>query len=100
MGNVTPPPAAQATCIDPVTDGEQVDVTTHDYPPELTVAVGDTVTFNNNDDLNHTVSFRSSPDCGLMLIGESISVRLEGPGTYSYFCQFHAATMAGKIIVE
>ncbi len=99
---VTPPPAAAATCLEPVTDGEQIAVTEHKYPPEIRVGVGETVTFNNEDDLNLTVSFRGagSPDCGIMLIGQSISVRLEGPGTYDYFCQFHRPDMVGKIIVE
>jgi plastocyanin len=83
-----------------VTDGEQIEVTEHKYPAEIRVGVGETITFNNNDDLNHTVEFRGDPDCGIMLIGESISVRLEGPGEYSYFCRFHSPTMAGKIIVE
>jgi plastocyanin len=101
-GVVTPPPQAAATCIDPVTDGEQVALTEHKFPAEIRVGVGETVTFNNEDDLNHTVSFRGSgsPDCGIMLIGQSISVRLEGPGTYDYFCQFHRPDMVGKIIVE
>ena len=99
-GQVTPPPPAQATCIDPVTDGEQVEVTEHRYPPELRVGVGETVTFTNHDNLNHTVTFRGRPDCGIMLINQAISVRLDGPGEYSYFCQFHSPAMVGKIIVE
>ncbi len=100
VGNVTPPPPAEATCIDPVTDGEQIEITEHKFPAEITVGVGDTVTFNNADNLNHTVTFRSDPDCGIMLIGQSISVSLEGPGTYQYYCQFHSPTMRGTIIVE
>jgi len=100
VGQLTPPPPAEATCIDPVTDGEQVDVTEHKFPAEIRVGVGQTVTFTNSDNLNHTVTFRSDPDCGIMLIGQSISVRLEGPGTYDYFCQFFRPTMAGKIVVE
>jgi plastocyanin len=78
----------------------QIDVTDHTYPEEITVGVGETVTWNNNDNLNHTVTFRGSPDCGIMLIGESISVRFEGPGTYEYYCQFFRPGMAGKVTVE
>jgi hypothetical protein len=97
---VTPPPPADAECIEPVTDGEQIILTEHKFPAEIRVAAGETVTWVNQDDLNHTVSFRPSPDCGIMLRNQSISVRFNGPGTYDYYCQFHRPNMVGKVIVE
>jgi plastocyanin len=97
---VTRPPQANAECIEPVTTGEQIDVSEHRFPAEIRVAVGETVTWNNTDDLNHTVSFRGGPNCGIMLIGQSITARFDGPGTYEYVCQFHTPGMDGKVIVE
>jgi plastocyanin len=93
-------PAAAESCTDEPAEGEQIDVTTHAYPPETKVAAGSTVTWTNNDDLNHTVTFRSGPRCGIMLIGSSYTVQFDSAGSYDYFCEFHSTVMKGKIVVE
>jgi plastocyanin len=76
------------------------DVAMRDYkfvPKEITVEVGDTVTFTNEDSADHNAiaeddSFRT-PTFGE---GESESVTISEPGSYPYFCSLHS-NMEGRI---
>src|ERR1051326_1458056 len=59
-------------------------------PPHLTVQVGTTVTWENRDDIPHTVvasakQFRSQ----VLDTGERFSFTFTAPGTYQYFCSLH-----------
>jgi plastocyanin len=69
-------------------------------PPALTVKPGTTVTWVNDDDMPHLIAsadgkFKSSP---LLDTNGRFSVKVEKPGTYSYFCSLHPK-MQGKITV-
>jgi plastocyanin len=69
-------------------------------PAELTVAVGTTVTWDNHDDIPHSVVeknklFRSKA----LDTEESYSFTFAQAGTYDYFCGLHPH-MVGKIIVK
>jgi plastocyanin len=69
-------------------------------PETLTVAVGTTVTWINQDDIPHTVaaddkSFKSKA----MDTDERFSVTFTKPGEYGYFCSLHPH-MVGKVIVK
>jgi plastocyanin len=69
-------------------------------PLSLSVTVGSTVTWTNQDDEPHTVAsdaglFRS----GAMDTHESFSFRFDKPGTYHYACSIHPR-MVGTIIVQ
>jgi plastocyanin len=77
-----------------------IEVDTHAYPAETSVAAGSTVTWTNSDELNHTVTFRGGPRCGILLIGRSFTVQFDTPGSYDYFCEFHSAVMKGRVVVE
>jgi plastocyanin len=77
--------------------------------PELTVRVGDTVTWTNNGDAVHdVVSSDGAPvafDSGNMLVGDTFSFTFTEPGTYNYVCTFHSSGdpptgMVGTITVE
>jgi len=61
-------------------------------PPALTVAPGTKVTFTNDDQTAHTATSNTSGvfDTGTIQPGKSATVTLSKPGTYTYFCQFHA----------
>lgn len=73
-------------------------------PPELSVAMGTTVTWTNRDDVTHTVtSGKPGTKSGLF------DKELSGPGTsttfafstageFPYFCNIHQS-MTGKVIV-
>lgn len=68
-------------------------------PPELTVKPGTTVTWENADDIPHTVvengnKFRSKA----LDTGDKFSMSFANAGEVSYFCGLHPH-MKGKIIV-
>ncbi len=68
--------------------------------PTLTVPVGVTVTWINDDEEPHTVtakdgSFRSPA----LDHGDTFAYRFERPGTYAYFCAIHPH-MTATIIVR
>ena len=69
-------------------------------PANLTVAVGTTVTWTNNDAMDHTVT----SDTGLFDSGDisdhkSYSRMFSTAGTYSYHCTIHPG-MTGTISVK
>jgi plastocyanin len=69
-------------------------------PSSLTVKVGDTVTWTNNDSASHTVvaddgSFKSA-DLGQ---GASYQFTFKTAGTYTYKCSIHPS-MTGTIVVQ
>ena len=70
-------------------------------PQTITVPVGATVTWTNQDNAAHTVTsadnqFKKSP---VLKAGERFSSTFATAGTYSYFCSIHHR-MTGKIIVK
>ena len=68
-------------------------------PAQLTVKVGTTVTWKNQDDIPHTVvsagKFRSKP----LDTDDSYSFTFTTAGDYTYFCSLHPH-MKGTIKVE
>jgi plastocyanin len=70
-------------------------------PQAITVAVGTTVTWVNQDDIPHTVvaddkhSFKSK----VLDSDERFSFTFTKPGEYGYFCSLHPH-MTGKVIVK
>lgn len=68
-------------------------------PAELTITVGDTVTWTNRDAIEHTATSTSGAfDSGLLAQDESYSVTFTAPGTYDYLCTPHPM-MTGRIVV-
>ena len=69
-------------------------------PSEVTVKNGSTITFVNEDSMQHTATANNGVfDTGLIANGESKSVTLNDVGTFSYHCTPHPV-MKGKITVE
>lgn len=85
-------------------------------PPIITIGVGDTITWHNDDREGHTVTSGEgsgrfgwmndnfgSPDGGFdserFMPGESWNHKFEESGTFSYFCTIHP-WMEGVVIVE
>ena len=69
-------------------------------PDKIEIKVGDTVTWTNLDDRDHTViasddSFKS----GNLSRGESFSFKFKKPGTYTYACKYHPR-MKATIVVK
>ncbi len=71
-------------------------------PATIEVAAGDTVTWTNNDSAGHTVTQSPSGsgfNSGPLSQGGSFSQTFDTPGTFEYFCEFHA-NMTGTVIVS
>jgi amicyanin len=68
-------------------------------PAELTITVGDTVTWTNRDPMIHTAtSVNGAFDSGDLDQGESYSLTFTAAGTYDYLCTPHPS-MTGRIVV-
>ena len=78
-------------------------VTIHDFafgPGSISVAVGSTVTWTNQDSVSHTVTADDgSFDSGRLAQGATFSQTFDTPGTYTYHCAIHPS-MTGTITVE
>ena len=83
-------------------------------PAKLTVAKGTTVTWNQMDPGFHTVTSGTveqggagvtpKPDgmfgSGQLAKGKTFSHQFDTPGTFTYFCEIHPATMRGEVTVN
>jgi len=74
-------------------------------PAEISVGVGETVTWSNDDTAAHTVTSGSAVDgpddifdSSLFLAGTTFEVTFDTEGTFPYFCMVHP-WMAGTVIV-
>ena len=80
----------------------QVIIENFTFSPEtLTVPVGTEVTWENRDDIPHTVTSDDTTTFASTLLdtGDRFSFQFTQPGTYPYFCSVHP-TMTAKVIVE
>ncbi len=71
-------------------------------PADLTVNIGDTITWSNDDENIHTATHRSDPalfDSGTMEAGDEFSFTFSEEGEVRYFCRFHP-WMTGVVTVQ
>jgi len=75
------------------------------FPSVVTVDVGETVTWSNDDTAAHTVTSGSAADgpdgafdSSLFMAGTTFDVTFDEAGTFDYFCMVHP-WMAGQVIV-
>jgi plastocyanin len=79
-----------------------VDIKNLAYVPDsVEIPVGGTVTWTNSDTVPHTATAkeREALQSGTLNPGDSYSQTFDQPGTFDYFCEFHA-NMKGTIIVK
>jgi len=91
-------PAASADSASDV----MVDITDFAFnEASVTIPVGGSVTWTNNDSAPHTATAqdRDVLQTGTLNQGESFTQVFDTPGTYEYFCEFHP-NMSGTVIVE
>jgi len=85
-----------------ITYGRTVRLTIANYafhPSALTVRAGTTIAVTNADSTAHTATVTSgASDSGTIKPGQTARFTLNRPGSYSYYCQFHAF-MTGTIKV-
>ncbi len=87
-------PAAQA----PASGGDKVAVADNTFTPaSIEVAVGDTVTFENEGQIAHTVT-GDDFDSGSLAPGDTFTFKASEKGSFKYVCTFHAG-MQGTIEV-
>lgn len=77
-------------------------------PTDIRITRGATVTWVNDDNVEHYVNTDSHPghtyelgqNSSALKTGQSFSYTFAKPGVYPYHCSAHAGTMAGTVIVE
>ena len=70
-------------------------------PSSITVDVGDTITWTNDDTAPHTITTSSGPQTlssPYLSKGQSWSFTFRTPGTYSYYCAVHPYMRAQVIV--
>ena len=98
------PAAETTTTVAPApTGGTTVSIKDFAFAPKsLTVKVGDTVTWTNEDDSTHTATSDDSVtpkfDSGDIDTSKTGTVTFTKAGTYAYHCDFHG-NMHGTIVV-
>jgi len=72
-------------------------------PEDLTINVGDTVNWTNNDGMGHTANSTDGPDSfdsGNIAAGATWSFTFTEAGTYNYKCDYHSSMTASITVVE
>ncbi|MBI4883972.1 MAG: cupredoxin domain-containing protein [Actinobacteria bacterium] len=68
-------------------------------PAETHVSVGESVTWTNNDNQQHTATSAGNFDAGAIQPQQSASVTFDTAGTFVFICSFHPF-MTGTIVVD
>jgi plastocyanin len=68
-------------------------------PATVTIQVGDSVTWTNQDSTAHTATGSGGFDTGSLGNGESAAVTFDTAGTFAYVCSIHPQ-MSGTVVVE
>jgi len=98
----TPPPATSgsSSTAAPAAAGTAVTIANFAFSPaEVTVKVGDTVTWTNNDSVPHTVT-GADFDSGQMAPGATYSHAFSKAGSFDYKCTIHPSMAPGKVTVQ
>jgi plastocyanin len=92
--------SSSAAAAGPAAKAASVQVSNYAFHPgAITVAAGARVTFTNHDQTAHTATQSGGAfDTGTIAPGGSKPVVLKRPGTYTYYCQFHAFMRATVVV--
>lgn len=99
-GGATETPVASASAA--TEEKAAVTIVNFAYDPDpIEIPAGGTITWTNNDGLAHTATAtdRDVLQSGTIKPGKSYSKTFDEPGTYTYFCEFHAQ-MHGTVVVQ
>jgi plastocyanin len=98
------PASTAATGASTATKATKVSIAIANYafkPADITVKAGTKLTFTNHDATAHTATSKTPGfDTGTLKSGQSATVTVSKPGTYSYYCQFHAFMVAKVTVVQ
>ena len=67
-------------------------------PNPISINVGDTVRWTNDDPVDHTTSSSGNWNSGGLAFGASFSEVFESPGTFNYFCSIHPSMTATVVV--
>jgi plastocyanin len=96
---VSPAPAGPSTTVTIPRGAEALGRSAYN-PPELTVAVGTTVTWTNTDVVSHTsTSDATGWNSGTIAPGGQFSFAFPTAGTFSYHCAIHPG-MVGTVVAR
>ena len=98
--SVTAPMSTPATSPS-VSASSEIAVAISDFkfdPQTVSVPVGGTVVWTNNDGQQHTATSAGNFDAGAIEPQASIPVTFDAPGTFTYICSFHPF-MTGTVTV-
>jgi amicyanin len=86
----------------PVTGVTQLSIQNFAYQPaNMQVRAGTTVTWTNQDNVPHSVTFKHGMmDSGLISQGQSFSYTFNTPGTYQYYCTVHPYMVATVTVIS
>jgi plastocyanin len=97
-----PPATGPATPTNPAAEPAALEVSMAGRafsPAVLEISVGDTVTWINDDDTEHTVTADDGAfDSGQLNEGATFSFTFDTPGEFAYHCQFHSEMQATIIV--
>lgn len=101
QGGMWYPSVVQPQATQP-SSGTQITIQNFTYQPAtLQVRIGTTVTWTNQDSVQHSVTFRNGmKDSGLLSQGQSFSYTFNTPGTYQYYCSIHPSMLATVTVVS
>ena len=95
----TPAPTGSTASVS-IVNGASVLSTTAYAPNPVSVSVGTTVTWTNNDTTTHdSTALNGSFGTGAIAPGASASVKFQSAGTFQYFCTIHPG-MVGTVTVQ
>jgi plastocyanin len=72
---------------------ETIEISNFAYSPaSVTVKVGTTITFKNEESVEHTATSNTEGlfDTGTLNKGQSVRLKMNKVGTFSFHCSFHA----------
>jgi plastocyanin len=69
-------------------------------PSDTTVSAGQTVTWTNEGQVDHTVKGRGFFTAKALGSGEKFSHRFANPGRFAYVCTLHPSQMRGTVVVS
>jgi len=101
-GSATPSAGSTSTASNPpAATATTVGIDNFLYSPDpITVAVGTTITWTNDEDFDHTVTADDgSFDSGDLATGDTFEHTFDAAETFTYLCSIHP-NMAGTIIVQ
>lgn len=95
------PIAGAPTETKPPSGPHEVSIGFNVFVPEvLTVPVGTTVTWVNNDGSNHNVVFADAIRSGRLRHDATYTRTFTAAGSYDYQCAIHGERMKGRVVVQ